>query len=216
MLGAIQGGENAFGQFEIVKNFDEPVSDRHLLTSGKTHVELYESGKLSAIVVDPVRTEAKVKYDTSLEAELSVDAVESRPIADKVDDEEISSINCQLVMDNDVARGTISASTHYFDPISTNAVISSDDGQNIIVSSMVGEIRNDSYFMSNNDGMVDDGQLSIQKTKFNFLKTNSAENSVESIVHPLTAKVEIKHHYGVDGTNYTDIASSLVDSSNYA
>ena len=56
----------------------------------------------------------------------------------------------------------------------------------------------------------------MHKTKINVVKTNSAENAVESIVHPLTAKVEIKHHYGVDGINYTDIASSLVDSSNYA
>ena len=54
MLGAVQGGENAFGQYEIAKPLDEQVSDKHLLTSGKTHIELFESGKLSAIVVDPL------------------------------------------------------------------------------------------------------------------------------------------------------------------
>lgn len=94
MLGAIQGGENAFGQYEIVKPLDEEVSDKHLVTSGKSHIELYEDGKISAIVADPIRTDAKVKYGSQVNDELSVDAVSQRPIADLVDVEALSNANC--------------------------------------------------------------------------------------------------------------------------
>lgn len=56
------------------------------MTSGKTHVEWYENGKLSAIVEDPIRTAASVDFDAQ--------AVTSRELQDKVSSEEISNLNC--------------------------------------------------------------------------------------------------------------------------
>lgn len=53
-----------------------------------------ESGKISAIVVDPIRTSAEVDYGTEVDSPLSIDAVASRPIQDKVDSKELSSIDC--------------------------------------------------------------------------------------------------------------------------
>ena len=60
---ATLGGEDAFGQYELIKRKDEPVSTRHMITSGKTHIMWYESGKISAIVEDPIRTQCSVDYD---------------------------------------------------------------------------------------------------------------------------------------------------------
>ena len=60
---ATLGGENAFGQYDLIKKKDEPVSDRHLITSGKTHMMWYEKGILSGIVEDPIRTHCSVDFD---------------------------------------------------------------------------------------------------------------------------------------------------------
>lgn len=57
-------------------------SSKHLVTAGKSHYMMYESGKISAIVVDPIRTEASVAYETGVDAPLSIDAVESREVCD--------------------------------------------------------------------------------------------------------------------------------------
>lgn len=215
MLGSLQGGENAFGQYEIIKAPNEISSTRHLITSGKSHVEMYENGKISAIVVDPIRTEAKVKYSDDLGNELSIDAVSSRPTCEKVDAEEISSINCQFVLDNHDANGTMSCSTHWFNPANEKNMLSIDNGQTIVVSSLIGEERNDYSYVANNVGMVDDGQVHSSKSTFSMTKTSSAQGSVQQYVHPLTSQVSVLNHYGIDGIDSTKIIRSLVDSSNF-
>lgn len=80
MIGSLQGGMNAFGQYEHIKTNDELSSTKHLITAGKAHYKMYESGKISAIVVDPIRTLADVDYGTEVDSPLSIDAVTSRPI----------------------------------------------------------------------------------------------------------------------------------------
>jgi hypothetical protein len=80
MIGTMLGGPNAFGQYEHIKTNNEISSTRHLITAGKSHVEMYESGKISAIVVDPIRTSADVDYGSEVVSPLSIDAVTSRPI----------------------------------------------------------------------------------------------------------------------------------------
>ena len=153
MLGAIQGGENAFGQYEIVKPLDEEISDKHLVTSGKSHIELYEDGKISAIVADPIRTDAKVKYGSQVNDELSVDAVSQRPIADLVDVEALSNANCQLVLDTSSNHGTLSASTHFYDP---SGIAYGELAKSVgYLSAISGEVRNDFSFLAGNNGLVD-------------------------------------------------------------
>jgi hypothetical protein len=108
---------NAFGQYEIIKRPDEPISERHLITSGKSHIEMYENGKISAVVYDPIRTDAEVLYNDIPNAEVSTDTVIQRSICDKIDKNELSNINCQYVLDNNINNGTISASTHLYMPL---------------------------------------------------------------------------------------------------
>jgi len=74
---ATLGGENAMGQYELIKKASEPVSDRHMITSGKTHMLWYEKGKLSGIVEDPIRTYCSVDYD-QFELENNNTSVENR------------------------------------------------------------------------------------------------------------------------------------------
>lgn len=128
---AALAGQNAYGQHQLV--FDpkkEEESRKHLVTSGKSRVEIYESGKISAVVEDPIRTEAAVDY-SQLSGELS-----SRPVQDAVDLEQISNMNCQLVLDNAFGNGTISCSTHRYVPIdqSLNVTTSSETNPNAITS----------------------------------------------------------------------------------
>ena len=213
MLGAIQGGENAFGQYELVKKPDELSSERHLVTSGKSHIEMYENGKISAIVFDPIRTEAKVKYNDSIDGQVSVDAVESRPICEKVDSKELSNINCQFVLDNNAANGTISSSTTWYNPISESEIISADNGQTIIVSSLNGEEQNSFYDIAGNDGMHNDGQMHELTNIFTMNVTS--QEGMKQFIHPLTSQISVINHYGIDGNQHTDIVSNIVDSSNY-
>jgi len=95
----------------------EAVSERHLVTSGKTHIEWYENGKLSVQVEDPDRRDSLVDYSNNKYiGMISDDVVSSRPICEKVQVEEISNIHCKLVLDNDDnTYGSISASTHFYD-----------------------------------------------------------------------------------------------------
>lgn len=109
------GGQNAFGQYETIKPQNELCSTSHLITSGKTHVELFERGCLSVRVEDPDRRDAEVKYNNYL-SQISTDHVTARPIVDRVNTEELSNIHCQLVLDNnDTTNGSIYATTHWFD-----------------------------------------------------------------------------------------------------
>lgn len=77
-----------------MKSSSEAVSERHLITSGKTHIEWYENGKISAIVVDPDRRYAEVNYNNTYIGQISDDQVSARPVVASVDNEDISSIDC--------------------------------------------------------------------------------------------------------------------------
>lgn len=111
---ACLGGENAFGQHEIIKRPDEQVSQRHLITSGKTHIEWYENGKLSVQVEDPDRRDAIVNHNNNYIGQINDDAVSTRPVCDKIAANELSNIHCKLVMDNAVNNGQMLINTHDF------------------------------------------------------------------------------------------------------
>jgi hypothetical protein len=69
------------------------------------------------MVVDPIRTDAEVKYGSNPNDELSVDSVTKRDIVEKIDAKELSNINCQFVLDNNINNGRLSASTHWYNPL---------------------------------------------------------------------------------------------------
>jgi len=94
----------------LIKGKDEEVSERHLITSRKTHIEWYENGKLSVQVEDPDRRDSLIDYKNTYIGQISDDVVSARPICEKVEAEELSNIHCKLVFDNDASTyGVISA-----------------------------------------------------------------------------------------------------------
>lgn len=215
-FGSILGGMNAFGQYEVVKTNGELCSTRHLVTAGKSHVEMYESGKISAIVVDPIRTQAEVDYGTEVDSPLSIDAVTSRPICEKVDAKEMSSINCQYVMDNDYGHGTVSSSTHWYDPVALLSTTILSDLQQTIVDKRSGETTVDSYYVVDNDGHREFGQSrSIQSNTISNVTDLTKQENTNEIV-PLTSTVKTAFKHNLDGTNTFSTTSAVTDAYNYS
>lgn len=215
MIGSLQGGMNAFGQYEHIKTNDELSSTKHLITAGKAHYKMYESGKISAIVVDPIRTQADVDYGTEVDSPLSIDAVTSRPIQDKVDSKELSSIDCQHVLDNFYGHGTISSSTHWYDPTSysTTTVLSAE--QKTTIEKKNGKAETDSYYIVDNDGHREFGHT--RKT------TSSMISNVVDLVNqtnineviPLTSEVKTSFKHNLDGSNLFNTVSTITDAYSY-
>lgn len=190
---AALGGENAFGQHEIVKLSSEEVSERHLITSGKTHVEWYENGKLSAIVEDPIRTTASVDFDN--------DAVQSRELQDKVDTEEISNLNCQAVLDNKYGRGTISCSTHYWNPVSihTQSTLTSETDITSIIENTDSEDQFDNVKVLDNQMQNCFDAISCFESSYNKNTTVVNAETSEQIIK--TASIQAENAISTDGAN---------------
>lgn len=216
MVGSILGGPNAFGQYEHIRTNEELSSSKHLVTAGKSHVKMFEDGKISAIVVQPIRTEAKVSYGPEPDSPISVDAVESRPICEQVEANQISNINCQMVLDNSAANGTLSNSTHYFNPISIKEATILSAEQKTTTMQKTGSISTDSYSIVDNSGMRHFGQLSSAKTMTlsNVIDTANQANTIEAI--GLTNDVSTDFAHDISGLHTVGTTSSLVDTYNYS
>lgn len=214
-IGSLLGGMNAFGQYEWIKKPDEPISERHLITSGKSHVEIYENGKISAVVYDPIRTDAEVSYNDIPNAEISTDAVTGRPICDKVDAKELSNINCQFVLDNNINRGRLSASTHYYDPINKLSTTYLSVEQKTIVDSLKGEEAVDNYYAMDNNGFIDQRQTNSIKYISSYNITNIPQKTTEQTIAPLTSESTMHRYQYADGQEGCDMLSTKVDAYAY-
>lgn len=210
MMGTILGGQNAFGQYEWIKSPNEETSTKHLITAGRSHVEMHESGKISSIVCFPIRTDAKVEYDDSPTAELSTDHVIERPLCDKIDKNKLMNINCQNVLDNFVNYGTISSSTHYFNPIAINETLSSTSGTSTIKKN--GTISSDSYDIVNNVGNRTIGQLSSTQLTNNttILNGNDVKNEYSSLKQFVQNDIE----HDINGYYQVSLLSDLTATQN--
>jgi len=172
-LGGVLGGENAFGQYEMIKAHDEEVSKRHLITSSKSHLEFYESGKISAAVYDPIRTDASVDYTNNI--------VSGRHLCEQVSANEISNINCQAVLDNAYKNGQLSTSTHLYEISNFNntEVLSAEQRTTTVTSGLTAQ--NDNYDVMNNYGQIHIGELSTYADEFQTnvvdLKQGTAVNT---------------------------------------
>ena len=175
------GGQNAFGQYEVVKSSSEAVSERHLITSGKTHIEWYENGKISAIVVDPDRRYAEVNYNNTYIGQISDDQVSARPVVASVDNEDISSIDCQLVLDNHEFNGTISCGTHYFDPRESHVTTYLSDEQKTIIEKTTSESRYDTANVTQNDSLHAYTAMSSLTQSFDSNVTDAIQGSTTQI-----------------------------------
>lgn len=212
-IGSLLGGDNAFGQYELIKTNDELCSTRHLITAGKSHYEMYESGKISAIVVDPIRTEANVQREYTVDSPLSIDAVSSRPTCELIDSDQISNINCQYVLDNSSNHGAISATTHWFDPESytKSTTISTENKQ--MFEKKNGSISTDSYSVVDNDGHREFCQLSVVNGQFNSSETTQEYSKSDVTSMDITAKNTLLHN--IDGTFLAHSQYSGNDSVNH-
>lgn len=199
---ATLGGENAFGQYELIKTKDEEVSERHLITSGKTHMMWYECGKLSGIVVDPIRTNCSVEYDqfekednnTSVENKYSYEI--TNPVNEKISKNQLSNINCQYVLDNDAGvHGELSTSTHWYDLININL---SDEQL-----TCKGTISTDNRNIMNNTGLIDIGTISSYSAFTTDDKNKFTDNSKYKIDNQI--KLEVPGYYIQKVKNYKNI-----------
>lgn len=213
MVGSILGGMNAFGQYEWIRTNEELSSSKHLVTAGKSHVEMYEDGKISAIVFDPIRTEANVSYGQTPDASLSIDAVESRPICDKVAANELSNINCQFVLDNHANHGTLSSGTHYFDTGDSKQTISSDGKVQTIRKS--GTISTDSYNIVDNNGKLAFGQLCSMNASIFANIVDPSSGSTINDSNATTADISVHFTNGIDGMQSTKALCSVSSAQSY-
>ena len=167
-IGSILGGENAFGQYDIVKSQKEKVSSKHLITSGKSQIEIFEDGKISAIVEDPVSTSAIIDYhdDKNILSILSTDCISARPICDKIDNNEISNIHCKLVLDNQLSNGSILENTHHF----LNTSI--DDEKQTLIE----KLTYDNDQLMNNSGCIKQSIVSSYQMTQNDKQSNVITN----------------------------------------
>lgn len=185
---ATLGGENAFGQYDLIKKKEEDVSERHLITSGKTHMMWYENGKISAIVEDPIRTYCSVDFD-QFELEDNNTSVTNKynykitnPVNEKIAKNEISNINCQYVLDNNgEAHGVLSTSTHWYDIINVN--LSAEQ------ITKKGVISTDNRNVMDNNGVIDIGTISSYQVFVTDKKNASTDNSKEKVCNTIKMKV---------------------------
>lgn len=153
-VGATLGGHNAFHQYEQVKRQDEAVSEKHMFTAGMAHLQMHESGKLSAYVQQPWDNAASVDFRESVES-CGVSADIERGIASG----ELSHIICQQVLDNRLDDGEISTQTLKHVPwhSSVNEWLSATN--ELVMSSDDGFTKHTSTRIRNNLGQTDDTML---------------------------------------------------------
>ena len=124
------GGENAFGQYELIKHINELSSaelsdtslivNRHMMTAGQSNVLIEENGILAASVYSPQRRLAEVKYNEVRDSKISVDHVISRPFSNLALSNLIEHVECQFIEDASKNNGTIQHSTNYVFPCSSD------------------------------------------------------------------------------------------------
>lgn len=218
-FGSLLGGPNAFGQYEHIKANDEISSTKHLITAGKSHYQMHESGKISAIVVDPIRTEAHVHYGTAVDSPLSTDAVTLRPVCEKVDAKEVSSVYCKEILDNgggNGAYGSISHYTHYFNPTSflSTTVLSLE--QKTILDKRDGKTNVDSAYHVDNLGYREFTQLCSDKSTSISNVTDLANQTNTNQTIALTSNVNNEILHNLDGNTSINTISSMTDAYNYS
>lgn len=199
------GGDNAFGQYGIImpprtreslsavkekinesikdnskissiNTSEDIVSDKHLITAKNTQLEFYESGILSAVVKNPYQLPAIIQHSKSkFQYDQQFDRVSSYPFKEAVDDKEVSSINCQLVLNNTDNNGEISTSTHFYnlssnDEKTLSTTIDNDiklnNVDNIVLSTITNEITHENK--DNKDYITRDAEARINMKSKSF------------------------------------------------
>lgn len=200
VIGATLGGPNAFGQYlhiySDIKDENNQVlstdivavnhsSPSHLITAGKTHIRLFEDGRISAITMTPNDVPVEVDFQKK---ELSTDFLDH-------------DINSQLVMSN---RGEISASTNdCIKEIYSNLHINISGEISSNSYNVLGKTYSDLWFSS-------EGQMRTSVHNLNsdihshYTQNNSGNFNIDTHSPSITCNIDAK----TTGTMIIDVKSS--------
>ena len=217
VIGATLGGQNAYHQYEQIKEQNEEISKKHMFTTGMAHFQMHESGKISSYVQQPFDNNVSIDFSNG---DISCDV--SAEIEQKINANEISHIVCQNVLDNELNDGEISSSTHKFIPIKDQIYLSS--ANEVFISTLNGNTQFLNSNIKNNLGETIDSQISsteinddikyidtktqsatIAKIKENKSEKNISEHNISGI-----SKTTISENYNKN-INLTDINTQKGD-----
>lgn len=218
---ATLGGKNAFGQYDTIKKNAttvngeeqeiEEISKKHLITSGKTHVEMFEKGILSAVVENPIRLDCKVKctdYEKSLNnIELDNSNTITNDTTKKIAEKQLSNIQCKIVLNNDAdQKGLIQEKTHYFEPINIIDISAN--------YAKVGQYELDNQYQMNNEGKIKfDTESNLLTTEIN-MSANIIDAEIKKTENDYTINTpgKIKEHiYLTSILNHTDLSNETTE-----
>lgn len=130
------GGENAFGQYEIIHPVGEAQSEKHRISSEKSWIQLEQHGELKLQVEDPDRRDATVEYGAKYNDKISTDHVIERLSVDAINENELSNLHCGIYLNNHLSNGTIDLQTYQSSPINFTSVdiLSSQESPQILTT----------------------------------------------------------------------------------
>ena len=224
-IGATLGGENAYNQYNQIKLQDEDISKKHMFTTGMSHFQMHESGKISSYVQQP--------YDNNVSIDFSrgdVSCEISDEVMQQINNNEISHIVCQSVLDNDIHKGEISASTHFYEPYTFTSSYFLSDTQEAHLSNLEKETSALVYTIKNNLGDIIDNEictltnkeqkvysnLNDQITILSTLDTENKFDNVETTTINGKKDIQLANTYKHDAMQmYTDAKNSSIQLSTY-
>lgn len=184
------GGENAFGQYELIHPVGETQSEKHRISSEKSWIQMEQHGELKLQVEDPDRRDATVKYGTKYNDKITADHVSARLSVDAIKENEISNLHCGIYLNNYLSNGTINLQTYQSNPIYhasvdtlTSRVAPQLRTTVVNVLSIDDRFRQDQIY-DNNMNNYYDALSSYQKTlKKNTTTINSKEHDILSTAY---------------------------------
>lgn len=181
------GGENAFGQYELIHPVGEAQSEKHRISSEKSWIQMEQHGELKLQVEDPDRRDATVEYGAKYNDKISADHVTERLSVDAIKENELSNLHCGIYLNNYLSNGTINLQTYQSSPIYhtsvdilTSRVVPQVRTTTINTLSVDDRFRQDQIY-DNNMNNYYDALSSYQKTlKKNTTTTNVKERDILS------------------------------------
>ena len=139
----------------------EQISKRHLITSGNSHLMMYENGQISAVVSTP--------YDKDVEVN-TISKNINNDVKYAVDNHQISSKHCEFVMTDVSEFGSISSMTEYYSPFHEYGIVELSDEQIRIVSNLVDYVTETKHDNMNDDGSEQLDSHYIKDYKYEYSK----------------------------------------------
>ena len=116
------GGENAFGQYELIHPVGEFQSEKHRISSEKSWIQMEQHGELKLQVEDPDRRDTTVEYGEKYNDKISADHVSVRLSVDAINENELSALHCGIYLNNYLSNGTIDLQTYQSSPINFTSI----------------------------------------------------------------------------------------------